>query len=104
MPCWATSRDRERKKNPKGSRPKESTKRATLSSRSGIGEYGEGLEGRVICYKSFFFIEINLDRSLGMDSNCILVALFRLFFCVICTYNHYIHGEFHSPTRRNDDQ
>ena len=86
-------KDRE-KKNPRGKRPKESTKRATPSSRSCIGEYGRKLGGSA----NHFFIEINPDISLGMDSNCILVALFVLFFCVICTHNHYVHGEFQSLT------
>ena len=43
-----------------------------------------------------FFIEINLDRSLGMDSNRIIAALFGFFFFVICTHYHYVHGEFRS--------
>ena len=50
----------------------QSTKRATLSSRYDIRE---GLEGQAICCESFF-IKINQDRSLGMDSNCILIGFF----------------------------
>ena len=97
MPCWATFRERE-KKNPKGSRPKESTKRVTPFSHSGIGEYGRRLGGSCnLLQIIFFFIEINPDRSLGMDSNYILVALFGLIFCVICTHNHYVNREFQSP-------
>ena len=79
-------------------------KRVTPSSRSGIGEYGRGLGGSSNLLQIIFFIEINLDRSLGMDSNCILVALFRLFFCVICTHNHYVHGEFQYPTHRSHER
>ena len=37
-----------------------------------------------------FFIEINLDKSLGMDLNYILVALFGLFFFFFG--NLYVHG------------
>ena len=75
-----------------------STKRATPSSHSGIGEYGRRLGGSSNLLRIIFFIEINSDISLGMDSNCILVALFELvfFFCVICTHYHYVHGEFRS--------
>ena len=39
----------------------------------------EGLEDQAICCESFF-VEINPDRSLGMDLNYILVILFELFF------------------------
>ena len=41
------------------------------------------------------FFEINLDISLGMDSNCILIALFELCVCVffvICAHYHHVHG------------
>ena len=48
-----------------------------------LGNTIEGLEGRAICCE-LFFNEINLDKSLGIDSNCILVALFRLFFFFFC--------------------
>ena len=44
-----------------------------------LGNTVKGLEDQAICYKSFF-IEINPDKSLGMDSNCILIALFGLCF------------------------
>ena len=56
-----------------------------------LGNMVEGLEGRAICCESIF-IDINLDRSLDMDSNCILVALFGLFLCNM--HYHYVHGEF----------
>ena len=83
-------------------------KKATPSFRSGIREYGRRLRGLSNLLQIIFFIEINPDISLGMDLNCILVALFKLFvclyflflfFCVIYTHNHYVHGEFQSPTK-----
>ena len=66
-------------KYPVVSHLKESTKRATLSFRSGIGEYGRRLRGSSNLLRIIFF-EINPDRSLGMHSNYILVTLFGLFF------------------------
>ena len=75
-------------------------KRATPFSRSGIREYGRRLRGLSNLLQIIFFIEINPDRSLDMDLNCIRVALFRLvfffFFCVIFMHYHYVHGEFQS--------
>ena len=44
-----------------------------------LGNTVEGFEGRAI-YCESIFIEINPDISLGMDLNCILVALFGLVF------------------------
>ena len=72
-------------------------KRATPSFVLALGNTVESLEGQAI-YCESIFIEINPDLSLGMDSNCIFVALFGLFFCVICTHYHYVHGEFQTPT------
>ena len=54
-------------------------KGATPSSRLGIGEYGRRLGGSSNILR-IIFIEINSDRSLSMDSNCILIALFKLVF------------------------
>ena len=92
MPCWAASNY------------KRKTLEVVIQMRAGreplpflimeLGNTVEDLEGRAICCESFFFfIEINADISLGMDSNYTLITLFRLVFC---THYHYIHGEFRS--------
>ena len=95
MPCWATSKGR--RKTLEAVVQRRAQREPLLLLVLALGNTVEGLEGQAICCKAFF-IEINPDISLGMDSNCILVALFGLFFCVICTHNHYVHGEFQFPT------
>ena len=88
MSCWAASRSqRDRERNHISHFLK--TLETAVQRRArreplpllvlALGNTVEGLEGRAI-YCESFFIEIDLNRTLGMDSNCIIVALFRLFF------------------------
>ena len=77
MPCWAASKGR--KKTLEAVVHRRARRESLPLLVLALGNTVEGLDGGAICCKSFF-IEINPDRSLGMDSKCILVALFRLFF------------------------
>ena len=81
MPCWAASKLEKKKEK--------ITLEAAIQRRArreplplhvmALGNTVEGLEGPAICCESIF-IKINPDKSLGMDSDCILVALFGLCF------------------------